>query len=225
MIKMLVYAAAAVALLMPSCTSALEQRQAQMQAEHARKHVENCHKDYESHVSSIPSRVAELREALPQTVRAEWQWSADCDACDEALLPKPVRLSRSEFAELKTLLAQAAPMPPLPQELFMTPVEPLTFTEDGQALAPVLPYLGCCGGVFGDLVLFDQAGNALFYLDEDDIAPASRVSQWMHREEGVTRPQLLLPDAAYNRFVALPSAAKARALDAALRKKLEHPGH
>ncbi len=217
--KMYLYAAALAALSGAACMSALEQRKEQLQSEYARQHAENCKEDYEFHVTSIQKRSADLRAALPKTVRAEWSWSMDCD--EALLLPKPVKLSRSEFARLKEILAQAAPMPPRPQEAFMTPAPQLKFTDVGEPLLPVRVG-GCCGGVYYHLVLQDKDGNDLFYVYDDDFAPASRVSQWLHQAKTGGYPNFLLPDDAYTHFFALPSVAKVKTADAALQKKLAH---
>lgn len=213
-------ALASATLLLAACSTELEQKQAMLQDIHNRVHLESCRKNYHDHVKSLQRNINELREALGKTVQAEWSWSIECDACDEALLPEPVRLSKAELDTLKATLAQAEAMPPLPQESFMTPCPRLTFSDTGEILIPVPVMAGCCGGVFCQLSLQDAAGNWLFFLSEEDFIPASRLEEWRLNKDDL-RPELLLPDAAYAQFFALPATRKAMTADKALQKKLE----
>ena len=68
--------------------------------------------------------------------------------------------------------------------------------------------------------LQDAAGNWLFFLSEEDFIPASRLEEWRLNKDDL-RPELLLPDAAYAQFFALPATRKAMTADKALQKKLE----
>ncbi len=214
-------ALASATLLLAACSTELEQKQAMLQDIHNRVHLESCQENYHDHVKSLQRNFNELRDALGKTVQAEWSWSIECDACDESLLPEPVRLSKAELDTLKATLAQAEAMPPLPQESFMTPCPRLTFSDTGEILIPMPVMSGCCGGgVFCQLSLQDAAGNWLFFLSEEDFIPASRLEEWRLNKDDL-RPELLLPDAAYAQFFALPATRKAMAADKALQKKLE----
>jgi transcriptional regulator with XRE-family HTH domain len=58
------------------------------------------------------------------------------------------------------------------------------------------------------------------FLSEEDFIPASRLEEWRLNKDDL-RPELLLPDAAYAQFFALPATRKAMAADKALQKKLK----
>lgn len=193
------------------------------QAEYNREHEEWCLKEYNSHVDELSSGLAKLHKSLPEAVRAEWKWLYDCDACDDSLLPAPIKLGRDEFAQVVTLLGQAKAMPPLPQSAFMTPAPRLNLDSQGNILRPVLldPMHSTCGGVSPVLVFYDIDNEVILYWDESTTIPVSREPAHRH-EKAHMRPNLVLPDAAYQQLHVLPSAVKAKQEDAKLQKKLKH---
>lgn len=193
------------------------------QAEYNREHAEYCRKKHHSHVEELQSGVERLRQSLPQAVRAEWRWVYDCDACDDALLPAPVKLSKAEFEKVVALLGQAEAMPPLPQEDFMTEAPRLALDSAGNVLRPVLmePWMNCCGGVAPVLEFFDSRGEELCFWDDSMTVPASRVPEY-RRGNDWERPQLVLPDTAYEQLMAQPSVADVKKKDDELQKKLKH---
>lgn len=193
------------------------------QAEYNRKHEEWCLNEYNSHVEALSSGLAKLHKSLPKAVRAEWQWIYDCDSCYASLLPRPVKLSRDEFAQVVTLLGQARAMPPLPQSAFMTPAPRLKLDSRGNVCHPVLlnPMYSRCAGVSPLLVFYDIDNEVILYWDESTTIPISRETEHRHKKAHL-RPNLVLPDAAYQQLHALPSAVKVRQKDAELQKKLKH---
>lgn len=193
------------------------------QAEYDREHAEDCLKKYHSHVKELQSAAEDLRKSLPQAVRAEWHWVYDCDACDEALLPAPVKLSRAEFEQVVALLGQAEAMPPLPQESFMTEAPRLSLDSAGNILRPVLmePWLHCCGGVAPVLEFFDAEGNEVCYWDESMTVPVSRVPEY-RAGNAWAHPRWVMPDAAYEQLQALPSVLAVKKKDNELQKTLKH---
>lgn len=193
------------------------------QAEYDREHAEDCLKKYRRHVKELQSAAEDLRKSLPLAVRAEWRWVYDCDACDEALLPAPVKLSRAEFEQVVALLGQAEAMPPLPQESFMTEAPRLSLDSAGNILRPVLmePWLHCCGGVAPVLEFFDAEGNEVCYWDESMTVPVSRVPEY-RAGNAWAHPRWVLPDTAYEQLQALPSVLAVKKKDDELQKKLKH---
>lgn len=196
------------------------------QAEYNREHEAHCLKEYNSHVESLNSGVARLHEALTKAVRAEWQWTYDCDACDDSLLPTPIELSRDELRQVESLLAQAKAMPPLPRSAFMTSAPRLHLDSDGNILRPVLlnPWSGCCGGVSPVLVFYDINNEEILYWDESSTIPTSRVAEHSN-DKAHLRPTLVLPDAAYQQLLTSPSVVKVRQKDDELQKKLKQHSH
>lgn len=196
------------------------------QAEYNREHEAHCLKEYNNHVKDLSTRVARLHEALPKVVRAEWQWTYDCDACNESLLPTPIELSRDELRQVEPLLAQAKAMPPLPRSAFMTPAPRLHLDSDGNILRPVLlnPWSGCCGGVSPVLVFYDINNEEILYWDESSTIPTSRMAEHSY-DKAHLRPTLVLPDAAYQQLLTLPSFEKVRQKDDELQKKLKLQSH
>ncbi len=193
------------------------------QAKYNRKHEEWCLRDYNSHVENLSSGVTKLHQSLPKAVRAEWQWIYDCDACDDSLLPAPVKLNRDEFAQVVTLLGQAKAMPPLPQSAFMTPAPRLKPDSQGNVLFPVQinPIYSSCGGVAPVLVFYDINNEVILYWDKSTTIPLSHEAEHLHKKAPL-RPGLVLPDAAYRQLHSLPSAVKVRQKDAELQMKLKH---
>ena len=192
------------------------------QAEYNRKHEEWCQLEYNSHVEKLNSGAIKLQQSLPKAVRAEWQWIYDCDACDDSLLPAPVKLSRNEFEQMVTLLRQAKAMPPLPQSAFMTPAPRLKRDSQGNVLRPVQinPMFICCGGVSPVLVFYDIDNEVNLYWDLSMTIPLSRVPEHRHKKVHL-RPNLVLPDAAYQQLLTLPSTLKVSQMDAELQKKIK----
>lgn len=196
------------------------------QAEYNRAHEAHCLKEYNSHVESLSSGVARLHNALPKAVRAQWQWTYDCDACDDSLLPAPIEISRDELRQVTPLLAQANAMSPLPQSTFMTPPPRLSIDSEGNILKPVLlnPWSGCCGVVSPVLVLYDINNQQILHWDESSTIPTSRVTEHSN-DKSHLRPTLVLPDAAYHQLLTLPSFVKVRQKDDELQKKLKQHSH
>ena len=196
------------------------------QTKYNSEHEEWCLQEYNSHVESLSSGLAKLQKELPKAVRAEWQWIYDCDACDDALLPAPVKLSINEFKQVVSLLGQAKAMQALPQSAFMTPAPSLSLDSQGNVLRPVRlpPRMSCCGDVASVLVFYDKDNDVILYWDESTTIPISHVAE-NHHDKAHRHPRLVLPDAAYQQLHSLPSTMKVKQKDAELQQKLKQRNH
>ena len=192
------------ALFVVACTPTQQARReaAQINAENrAKKHVD--------HVALLQREYAELQHMLEHSTRATWQVIVECDACeDESILPQDTPLPPAEFAEFKSLLLQARPIEPLPAEkLFL---DTLYDVDDNGEVSPYFKIhtmrLSACGGVMAQLVLYDAAGNCVGTWFHSYCGKASSMAEYNNMDQW-GRPYYILPDAAYNRLLSLPTGA------------------
>ena len=190
-----------------------------LQAEVERLNAQERQRMYRCHVERIDKSYASMMENLGRAVRAEWCWNVDCDACDPDMLPSPVRLSKSEFAEALALLKQVQPVPSLPETAFAD-LPPEYVVHDGKIERRILvaPF-GGCGGLSFTLSLYDAKGECLEDITEETFVPASRVEEYAKYD--VCRPDLVLPDAAYHRLFQLPASRKAYEKNEALNAQIK----
>lgn len=191
-----------------------------MKEEHIRNHTKQCLHEHHIHEWMLQRAAPELKETVQRAVRAQWEWSAECDGTPEHMLPKPVKLGQQEFTEQVKLMQQIQSMPPLPQSFFMTDPPPFRMPDELPPPVPVVPFGGCCGGVSYSLVFYDAGERTLESWNNSRVIPASQVPEWSNSDKG--RPMLMMPDDAYNRLISLPSSRKAEKLDQELRKKIDH---
>ena len=192
-----------------------QQMLARLKERHVQNHTKGCLEVYQWHLKWLQEAKPELETELQRAARAQWEWIVDCDGQGD--LPAPVRLSKAEFEEMVSLLKQVEPMPPLPQSVFMTEPPPFRMPDE---LVPVDVSFGCCGGVELGLYFYNSAGDFVGAWSNSEVIPISRVAEWRTRRDG--RPLLMMPDAAYQRLISLPSTIKAQKMDAAVQEKLQH---
>lgn len=198
-----------------------QQQLRHLQEAHVRKHMEQCRHRYHIHQWFLQRRAPELKEKLQRAVRAQWEWSEECDNSAAHLLPKPLKLSKSEFDELVALWGQVQPMPALPQALFMTEPPPFKMPDKTPQPVVVSPDMGCCGGVDMALNLYDARGEYVCTLSNSSVVPASRVKEWDKTTDS-SRPDMMLPDDVYRRLLNLPSTLKAKKWNDELHRKINH---
>ncbi len=162
-----------------------------------------------------------MQKGLARAEKTLWRWVYDCD-CDESQIPGDMKLSHAEFEEALTLLKQAMPMPPLPQEAFMSEAPKVALAPNGEVLKPVIipPWMRC-GGVSPMLIFLDANGEECYYWDFSMATPASRVQESLRKKDTLLHPHMQMPDTAYERLRNLPTTAKVRQADAALQELLE----
>lgn len=196
----------------------------QAQEEFDREHAENCRKEHSEHVTEQQQAVPHMQERLSSATQAQWRWIYDCDACDESLIPGDVKISREELDATIALLRQAKPMPPLPQEAFMSEAPHVALAPNGEVLRPIIikPWMGCCGGVTPMLIFQDSNGDECYYWNFSMATPASRVQEHLQKKDIMSHPKMQLPDAAYESLRNLPTAIQVRKTDEAFQQKLKH---
>ena len=190
------------ALFVVACTPTQQARR-----EAAQINAENRAKEHVDHVELLRREYAALQHMLEHATRASWHAIVECDACeDESLLPKDTPLPPAEFAEFKSLIRQARPIAPLSAEKLF-----LDTLYDVDAKGEVSPYikihpmrLTVCGGVMAQLVLYDAAGKCVGTWFDSYCGKASSMAEYNNMDQW-GRPYYILPDAAYNRLLSLPT--------------------
>ncbi len=195
-------------LLLASC---LPMQQAHREA--SQINADNLAKAHISHVEYLQRSYAQLQDTLTCAVRAEWHAEVECDACeDESLLPPDTALPSAEFAELMSILQQARPIDPLPADKLFVDTRYIV-DEHGEVVPTINIHparLVACGGIFADLCFCDASGNIIHSWSLDAFGKASAGSDY-NKTDDFARPRFILPDAAYNRLLALPTGAAFRA--------------
>lgn len=209
----------ALSALLSGC-SLVESEEARLQAEANLRNEQYRRRSYQIHAESIGEAHAAMSEKLKRVARAEWRWSSECDGCDEDLLPKPLKLGQRELEETLELLKQVQPMPLLDVSVFEALPDVYVLHEGKVKMITQIPGPACCcGGESLDLVFYDRSGEYLFACNEQEPVRASLAPNY--RTDEPHRPRLMLPDAAYEQLLSLPSSRRARELNEKLHMQIK----
>lgn len=209
----------ALSALLSGC-SLVESDEARLQAEANLRNTQYRQRSYQIHAESISEAHAAMLEKLKRVASAEWRWSSECDGCDEDLLPKPLKLGRRELEETLELLKQVQPMPLLDVSVFEALPGVYVLHEGKVKMITQIPGPACCCGSESlDLVFYDREGEYLFACNEQEPVRASLAPNY--RTDEPQRPRLMLPDAAYEQLLSLPSARRARELNEKLQEQIK----
>ncbi len=162
-----------------------------------------CQERIESHHSAVDEHFARFQRACNVAVRAEFsRIVGDCCCTGGDLKPlESVELSEAEFAVLKSILAEAKPAPYVEDDI-LAPLATAPKSRDEVPVEVIFPNF-----VNDALRLYDARGECVYTLRdyqaivrESDAAAMSKTPRQIPEDEPI-----VLPDAALERFLALPS--------------------
>jgi len=162
-----------------------------------------CQEKIAQHHREVDAHFARFQSALNVAVRAEFsRVVGDCCCTGGDLKPlESVELNDAEFAVLKSILAEAKPAPYVEDEV----LAPLDKAPKSREEVPVEV---CRPEFINDaLRLYDAQNECVYtlatygsFVRESDAAAMSKIIRWNPDDE-----PLVLPDAALEQFLALPS--------------------
>lgn len=162
-----------------------------------------CQEKIATHHQAVDAHFARFQSALNVAVRAEFsRVVGDCCCTGGDLEPlESVELNATEFAILKSILAKAKPAPYVEDEV----LAPLDKAPKSREEVPVEV---CRPEFINDaLRLYDAQNECVYtlatygsFVRESDAAAMSKIIRWTPDDE-----PLVLPDAALEQFLALPS--------------------
>lgn len=162
-----------------------------------------CQEKIERHHQEVDAHFARFQSACNVAVRAEFsRIVGDCCCTGGDLKPlESVELNDAEFAVLKSILAEAKPAPYVEDDI-LAPLDTAPKSRDEVPVEVIFPNF-----VNDALRLYDTRGECVYTLRdyqaivrESDAAAMGKTLRQIPGDEPI-----VLPDAALERFLALPS--------------------